>query len=64
MGGGIRRRHPSHGLPGVDPPFFLAYFAAARSWKLAIASAVVMGLVTKLLFEVALGIPLPGGILF
>jgi hypothetical protein len=46
------------------PLFFLAYFAAARSWKLAIASAVVMGLVTKLLFEVALGIPLPGGLLF
>lgn len=46
------------------PLFFLAYFAAARQWKLAIASAVVMGLVTKLLFEVALGIPLPGGLLF
>jgi hypothetical protein len=31
---------------------------------LAIVSAVVMGLVTRFLFESLLGIPLPGGLLF
>lgn len=46
------------------PLFFFAYFASLRSWKLAIVSAVVMGLTTSLLFETALGIPLPGGLLY
>jgi hypothetical protein len=35
-----------------------------RSWILAITSAVVMGVVTRVLFEMALGIPLYGGVLF
>lgn len=46
------------------PLFFLAYFGARRAWVLAIASAVVMGLVTRFLFESLLGIPLPSGLLF
>jgi hypothetical protein len=46
------------------PLFFLTYFCARRAWWLAIGSAVVMGLVTRFLFETLLGIPLPSGILF
>lgn len=46
------------------PLFFLAYFAARRAWKLAVVSAVVMGLVTYFGFESLLGIPLPAGLLF
>jgi hypothetical protein len=46
------------------PVFFLAYFAARRAWRLAVGSAVVMGLVTWLLFESILGIPLPSGQFF
>jgi hypothetical protein len=46
------------------PLFFLVYFAVRRSWVLAIASAVVMGLVTSLLFERLLDIPMYGGLLF
>jgi hypothetical protein len=42
----------------------LTYFCARRAWWLAIGSAVVMGLVTRFLFETLLGIPLPSGILF
>jgi len=45
------------------PVFFLAYFGARRSWRLAIVSAVVMGLITRFLFEGLLGIPLPTGLL-
>lgn len=45
------------------PLFFLGYFAARRAWWLAIGSAVVMGLITRFLFESLLGIPLPGGFL-
>ena len=44
------------------PLFFLTYFGVRRQWKLALAAAVVMGLVTHFLFETALGIPLPAGI--
>lgn len=46
------------------PLFFLAYFSARRAWRLAVVSAVVMGLVTRFLFESLLGIPFPGGVLF
>jgi hypothetical protein len=46
------------------PLFFLVYFGIRRSWVLAIASAVVMGLVTSLLFERLLDIPMYGGLLF
>lgn len=46
------------------PLFFLAYFGARRCWRLALVSAVVMGLVTRFLFESLLGIPLPAGVLF
>lgn len=45
------------------PGFFLVYFGARRSWRLAIISAVVMGLITRFLFEGILGIPLPTGVL-
>lgn len=44
------------------PLFFLAYFGVRRQWKLALASAVVMWLVTHFLFETVLGIALPAGI--
>lgn len=46
------------------PLFFLVYFGVRRSWVLAIVSAVVMGLVTRLLFETVLDIPLYSGVLF
>ncbi|HEX5113995.1 MAG TPA: tripartite tricarboxylate transporter TctB family protein [Pseudonocardiaceae bacterium] len=46
------------------PLFFLVYFGVRRSWVLAVVSAVVMGVVTSVLFEQALDIPLYGGILF
>lgn len=46
------------------PVFFLAYFGARRAWRLAIVSAVIMGLLTRFLFESLLGIPLPGGLFF
>lgn len=45
------------------PLFFLAYFGSRRSWRLAIGSAVAMGLITYFLFQVLLGIPLPTGLL-
>ncbi|HEX7164309.1 MAG TPA: tripartite tricarboxylate transporter TctB family protein [Trebonia sp.] len=43
------------------PLFFLAYFGARRSWKLAIGSAVAMWALTQLVFIDLLAIPLPGG---
>jgi len=43
------------------PLFFLAYFGARRSWKLAIGSAVVMWALTQFVFIDLLAIPLPGG---
>ena len=46
------------------PLFFLVYFGVRRAWVLAIGSAVVMGLVTSLLFERLLDIPLYTGVLF
>ncbi|HVV19944.1 MAG TPA: tripartite tricarboxylate transporter TctB family protein [Pseudonocardiaceae bacterium] len=46
------------------PLFFLVYFGVRRSWVLAIVSAVVMGVVTSVLFEQVLGISMYGGILF
>lgn len=46
------------------PLFFLVYFGIRRSWILAIVSAVVMGVATRVLFEMALGIPLYSGVLF
>jgi hypothetical protein len=46
------------------PLFFLVYFGVRRSWVLAVVSAVVMGVVTSVLFEQVLGIPMYGGILF
>jgi hypothetical protein len=46
------------------PLFFLVYFGVRRSWVLAVVSAVVMGVVTGVLFEQVLDIPMYGGILF
>lgn len=46
------------------PLFFLVYFGIRRAWVLAIASAVVMGIVTSVLFETVLGIQLFSGLLF
>lgn len=46
------------------PLFFLVYFGVRRAWVLAIVSAVVMGVVTSVLFETVLDIQLYGGILF
>jgi tripartite tricarboxylate transporter TctB family protein len=46
------------------PLFFLVYFGVRRAWVLAIASAVVMGVVTSVLFATVLDIPLYAGVLF
>jgi hypothetical protein len=46
------------------PLFFLVYFGVRRAWVLAIGSAVVMGLVTSLLFERLLDLPMYSGVLF
>lgn len=46
------------------PLFFLGYFGVRRAWVLAIGSAVVMGLVTSLLFERLLDLPMYSGVLF
>jgi hypothetical protein len=43
------------------PLFFVAYFAARRSWKLAAGSAVVMWALTQFVFIDLLAIPLPAG---
>jgi hypothetical protein len=43
------------------PLFFLLYFGVRRSWVLAVVSAVVMGLVTSVLFEQVLDIPMYSG---
>jgi len=45
------------------PVFFLAYFLTLRAWRTAVASAVVMWVVTQFLFVDALGVPLPHGLL-
>jgi hypothetical protein len=43
------------------PLFFLLYFGVRRSWVLAVVSAVVMGVVTSVLFEQILGLPMYSG---
>jgi Tripartite tricarboxylate transporter TctB family len=45
------------------PAFFLAYYGAMRAWKTAVISAVAMAVVTMTLFETALAVPLPHGLL-
>jgi Tripartite tricarboxylate transporter TctB family len=45
------------------PVFFLAYYGALRAWKTAVISAVAMAVVTMTLFETALAVPLPHGML-
>jgi hypothetical protein len=46
------------------PLFFLAYFLAHRSWRLAIGSAIVMWALTQFVFIDLLTVPLPAGVLF
>jgi preprotein translocase subunit Sec61beta len=45
------------------PVFFLGYFAALRAWRTAVVSAVAMWAVAWGLFEYALAVPLPHGLL-
>ncbi|WP_030900211.1 tripartite tricarboxylate transporter TctB family protein [Streptomyces sp. NRRL F-5126] len=46
------------------PLFFFVYFAAMRTWRVAIISAVVMGMLTEGVFALALSVPLPTGLLW
>jgi hypothetical protein len=51
------------GFEVAVPAFFLAYFGVLRAWRTALISAVAMWGVTYGLFEMALGVPLPHGLL-
>jgi Tripartite tricarboxylate transporter TctB family len=51
------------GFEVAIPGFFLVYFAALRAWRTALISAVAMWAVTWGLFVMALGVPLPQGLL-
>jgi hypothetical protein len=51
------------GFEVAIPAFFLAYFAALKAWRTALISAVAMWAVTWGLFVMALGVPLPQGLL-
>lgn len=63
-GGGLLAAILLIGYVVAVPLFFLVYFGIRRSWILAVTSAVVMGVVASVLFEMALGIPPYGGVLF
>ncbi|MCF8563145.1 tripartite tricarboxylate transporter TctB family protein [Alicyclobacillus tolerans] len=55
------------GFVAAIPLFFLAYFLvqkSQRNWKLAVVSAVVMGLLTYGVFDQILGLQLYNGLLF
>jgi len=51
------------GFEVAIPAFFLVYFAALKAWRTALISAVAMWGVTWGLFVMALGVPLPQGLL-
>ncbi|WP_329137490.1 tripartite tricarboxylate transporter TctB family protein [Streptomyces sp. NBC_01476] len=51
------------GFEVAIPAFFLVYFGVMRAWRTALISAVAMWAVTYGLFEMALGVPLPHGLL-
>ena len=51
------------GFEVAIPAFFLVYFGALKAWRTAVISAVAMWAVTWGLFVMALGVPLPQGML-